>query len=384
MKNQVLQILCEQIENGPNELSPASQRYRAMSDMCSRYNLTPMRVETPTPGSPLLLVGSTAEWLDKAHVLYSKDMHLIIKGNPAAYAEYDFSIVGENTAGEAKKLLEYLKKAERTRIAIFGPNRQQFASNYYVRTFLAKAAEMDIPMDEASVFWDSGENRAGETRYRLEDCYEAFREVSHHFDAVICYNTQAAIFLCSQVRKDGIRIPEDLFVIGRGDLRLASAVSPSITTVSFSEDEVGQQFVKLYRYLNSNPYVKSVTVLLDCHITPRESTACFPLPENNSSMQDASFLNEKRIGSDIYLSLGRIEQMLNSCTDMDFRILERLHRGESREKIAEQEFVTLSTVRYRLKRMLKLAGTETVEALFALLDRYHINTALFQNLNENQ
>lgn len=373
MKNQVLQILCEHLANSPDELCIASPRYRVMADTCSRYNLTPMPVDIPGPGSPLVLWGFSKEWIDKVHTLYGKDTHLIMKGNPAAYAEYDISVVGENTAGEVKKILEYLIKAGRTKVAVFAPNRLHFESNYYVRTFLAQAAEMGIFMDESSVFWDSGDNANSKNPHPLEECYENLRKDARQHDAVVCYNTQAAIYLCSRAREDGIRIPEDLFVIGRGDLRLASVISPSITTVSFSEDEVGQQLVKLYRYLTSNPYVKSITVLLDCRITPRESTACFPLPEQSSPPQDTSFLNEKQTGSDIYLRIGRIEKMLDSCSDMDLRILSSLRQGESREKIAEQEFITVSTMRYRLKRMLKFAGTETKEELFALLDRYHIN-----------
>lgn len=384
MKNQVLQILYEQTVNTPNDLSSASRRNRSLADTCSRYNLTPMRVDTPVPGSPLLVAGHSKEWIDKVYALYGKEMHLITKGNPAAYTEYDISIVGENTAGEAKKTLEYLRNAGRTKVAVLAPNRLHFESNYYVPTLLAKAADMGIPMDESSVFWDSGEYGNSENPYALEECYENFRKVAHHYNAVICYNTHAAIYLCSRAGLDGIRIPEDLYVIGRGDLRLASAASPTITTVSVSEEEVGQQFVKLYRYLSSNPYVKGVTVLLDSHITPRESTAYFPLQEKDNSAQDTSFLKIQRIPSNIYLCINRIENMLSSCTDMDFRIMESLRQGESREKIAEQEFITTSTVRYRLKRMQKLSGTETMDELFAILDQYHISTESFHKSDETR
>lgn len=373
MKNQVLQILHEHFTNPLREsASTFSIRYRAMAEMCSRYNLTLKKVERPEPGMPLILWGHTKEWFDSAHTLYGKDCQLIMKGNPAAYAEYDISVVGNNTASEAKKVLEYLQAAGRTRIALLAPNRLQFESLCYVPSFLEKAAEMGIAMDDSCVFWDSGV-KLDDLPYLLEECYGNFRKAAHKFDAVVCYNTQAAVYLCARAREDGIRIPEDLWVIGRGNLRTASFVSPTITTISVDEEEVGQQLVRLYRYLSSNPYVQSVTALLDSHLVPRESTACAPLPEKDTSARDYSVLDVKRISSNIYLSIGYIEQLLSGCTEMDFRILKGLRRGESREKIAEREFITVPTLRYRLKRMLKFAGVKNREELFALLDRYHIN-----------
>ena len=241
----------------------------------------------------------------------------------------------------------------------------------YINVY-AKAAEMGVSICEEDVFWDSGENEGDPQKPGMPiESYNRFYPAHNRYDAVICYNTHSAIYFCARAKEDGIRVPEDMYVIGRGGLQLASAVEPSITTISCNEEEVGQQIVKLYRYLLSNPYVESATILLNCSITPRESTGCFPVEIQKDSVTDA-LLEQRRIPSAVYKEIDMIETMFKNCTKMDLRILSGLRQGVSREKLAEQEFTTISTVRYRLKRMLRLAGLENKKALFDILDKYNI------------
>lgn len=364
------------IENIPRTSEENNTRYRAMAEMCSRYNLTPTRVDFPNPALPLVIWGFSKEWVEGVFRQY-KGMHLIFIGNPAVYTEYVTCVISENTAGEIEKILTYLTRADRKRIALIAPNRMHFDSIYFVRAFLAKAAEMGISISEEDVFWDSGENEADPLKPGMPiESYNKFYQAHDRYDAVICYNTHSAIYLCARAKEDGIRVPEDMYVIGRGDLQLAGAVEPSITTISCNEEEVGQQIVKLYRYLLSNPYVESATILLNPSITPRESTKYFPAKMEKASVADA-LSAQRRIPSAVYQEIGMIETMFKNCTKMDLRILNGLRQGVSREKLAEQEFTTISTVRYRLKCMLRLAGLENKKALFDILDKYNINVSAF-------
>lgn len=376
MGNQVLQILVEHVENVPREFEENNERYKAMSEACSRYNLTPTRVEIPNPSLPLVVWGTSKKWVESVFNQY-KGMHLIFKGNPAVYTEHRACIIGENTAGEIEKILTYLTKANRMKIALLATNRVHFDSMYYVRTFLEKAEEMGIPISEDDVFWDSGENENDPQKPSMPvESYNKFYQVHHRYDAVVCYNTHSAIYFCARAKENGIRVPEDIYLIGRGHLQIANAVNPSITTISRNEEEVGQQIVKLYRYLLSNPYVESANVLLDCRITPRKSTNFF-LDEAEMTLTEDAFLKQKQVPSAIYHEIGMIEFMIKNCTKMDIRILDGIRQGLSREKLAVQEFTTLSTVHYRMKRMLRLADVATKEELFALLDKYSIDISTF-------
>ena len=90
-----------------------------------------------------------------------------------------------------------------------------------------------------------------------------------------------------------------------------------------------------------------------------------------------AFLKQKQVPSAIYHEIGMIEFMVKNSTKMDIRILNGIRQGIPRENLAEQEFTTLSTVHYRMKRMMRLADVDTKEELFALLDKYSIDISTF-------
>lgn len=379
MGNQILPCLFERY-SGKSEIIENSPRFRAMAEMCSRYNLTPRVVDRPVPGVPLLLQGSSREWVENVCSLY-KENHLILEGCPALYRDFSASFVGENTNDAARQTLQYLKAAGKTRIALLGTNRLSYGSKYYAKTLLAEAAKEGLPMNEDDVFWDSGESLENSGTVALEESYRNFKKEYEKYDAVICYNTHGAVFFCTRAKADGIRIPEDLYVIGRGELQLAKLVRPSITTISIDETEMGRQIVKLFRYLCNNPYVNSVSAFINSYIAPRETTEFFTLPQKKTDPLDPSLPEKERVPAKTYVEIGRLDNMLANCSDMDLRILSGIRQGVSREVLAEREITTASTVGYRLKRMMKHVGANSKEELFALLDLYNVDVQNYLKLH---
>ena len=367
----ILPILSEQNEEVllKREHMSKGLRSRAIAEMCSRYNMTPEYVSDFENIDPLVVLPVTQRWFDRIYERCSSS-RLIVKVNPELCTRYDVSIIGTNTSEEAEQILTYLKAAGRTRMAIYAPHKVNFESVNYVNTFLPNAALYGIAMDETDIYWNPS---------NLADCYDAFLKNYKKYDAVLCYNTQAAVYFCARAKEDHILIPEDLFIIGRGEIQVAEAIHPSITTISLNETEVGYQIVKLYRYLQRNPYVKNATVLLHSRIIPRESTACFPVQIVPPVSDTSSFLSEKLLGESTYLDIMRIESLLNACNPVDIRLLQGMQKGLSREKLAVQEFITLSTVRYRLKRIFQHAGVENRNELFGLLDKYNIDLEALKN-----
>ena len=65
-----------------------------------------------------------------------------------------------------------------------------------------------------------------------------------------------------------------------------------------------------------------------------------------------------------------LENCLIGCDVTDFEIIDRLRRGETRSKVAQELFISEGTLYYRLRRLCKLAGTETVAMLSALVKKY--------------
>ena len=66
----------------------------------------------------------------------------------------------------------------------------------------------------------------------------------------------------------------------------------------------------------------------------------------------------------------RLERMLNECDSLDREIIDCLLREESYDNISENCFVTISTIKYRVKKMIGLAEAADRRGLIRLLREY--------------
>lgn len=64
-------------------------------------------------------------------------------------------------------------------------------------------------------------------------------------DGLICYNDLVAVGALQACEELGVRVPGDLAVVGCDDIRLASLVTPALTTLRVSKYDLGAQAVKM-------------------------------------------------------------------------------------------------------------------------------------------
>lgn len=91
--------------------------------------------------------------------------------------------------------------------------------------------------------------------------------------AIFCHSDIVAIGAIHQAKKLGIKIPEDLSIIGFDDIALAQYADPPLTTVAQPRYKIGQKAVLLLLELLNKQNVKSGSILLDSELIIRESTA---------------------------------------------------------------------------------------------------------------
>jgi LacI family transcriptional regulator len=98
-----------------------------------------------------------------------------------------------------------------------------------------------------------------------------------HFTAIVCYNDVAAIGAIRAIRDHGLRIPEDISVVGFDDIESAAFYNPSITTIRQPLHEMGTVAARvlLERVRGQNSVQQMFSVLPELVI--RESTC--PPPE---------------------------------------------------------------------------------------------------------
>jgi len=92
------------------------------------------------------------------------------------------------------------------------------------------------------------------------------------FDGVFAANDQMAVGAIRAIKNAGLRIPEDVKVVGYDNTFIASIVDPSLTTISVPNYEMGVQAAKriLNRIENPNADVQLVT--MDYELIIRRST----------------------------------------------------------------------------------------------------------------
>jgi LacI family transcriptional regulator len=93
--------------------------------------------------------------------------------------------------------------------------------------------------------------------------------------AVFCANDLTAIGLVWAAREHGLRVPEDLSVVGLDDIQLASEMNPTLTTVSMPRCEIGHMAMKMLIRLLEKPETERDSILqnqVDTQLVIRQST----------------------------------------------------------------------------------------------------------------
>jgi DNA-binding LacI/PurR family transcriptional regulator len=107
------------------------------------------------------------------------------------------------------------------------------------------------------------------------DVLNRFLENKEHkdFDAVFTGDDDAAIGVLRSLQKHGIRIPDDVSVVGFDDLGFASFLNPPLTTVRAPTEMVGKIATeKLFSLLEENS--SEGVVVLPTEIVYRHSCGC--------------------------------------------------------------------------------------------------------------
>jgi len=89
--------------------------------------------------------------------------------------------------------------------------------------------------------------------------------------AIVTADDSLAIGAIHAIRNKGLRIPQDIAVVGFGDFFEPSIVEPKLTTIKFSRYKMGQEAIKILNsYIKDRP-VENCQIILKCLLVKRES-----------------------------------------------------------------------------------------------------------------
>jgi LacI family transcriptional regulator len=177
--------------------------------------------------------------------------------------------VAVENKSSSRKLIDHLIDAhDRKRIMYFkGPDDQE-DSHWREMGYRDSLAAHGIPIDENLIVQGEFEHQAA---------YQAMRDHlsqgRRDFDAVFTGNDDAAVGILTALEEAGIRVPEDVSVVGFDDFRLSPFLNPPLTTVRAPTEKVGQiaagQLSKLFQGL---PIEQKI--ILPTEIIFRRSCGC--------------------------------------------------------------------------------------------------------------
>jgi DNA-binding LacI/PurR family transcriptional regulator len=90
--------------------------------------------------------------------------------------------------------------------------------------------------------------------------------------AMVCFNDGIAIGVEHAVRAAGLRVPEDISVVGFDDIAIAAHASPPLTTISQPKYRIGMMAVQMLRKMLRDPYVMGDSIQTESPLVVREST----------------------------------------------------------------------------------------------------------------
>ena len=106
------------------------------------------------------------------------------------------------------------------------------------------------------------------------DALRRLKELRHMPDGVFCYNDVIAIGLINEARHQGIRIPDDLAVIGCGNLHYDDEIRVPLTSIDQKSEEIGSRAATLILdILSSDTPAEQRNIVLQPQLIARTSTA---------------------------------------------------------------------------------------------------------------
>ncbi|NPA91823.1 MAG: LacI family transcriptional regulator [Chloroflexi bacterium] len=171
--------------------------------------------------------------------------------------------VSANNRQGASLAVEYLLDAGYTRIAYIGGPTQGQSARHRVQGYVQALQAAGLVPSPDVIF--PGQGTAEDGRRALRH----MMSLRPKPEAVLCYNDLTAFGVLAEAWAMGVRVPDDLAVIGFDNLPFSELTAPPLTTVAQPTEEMGQTAVSLLLRQRRGEEVQDV--VFDCTLVERAS-----------------------------------------------------------------------------------------------------------------
>lgn len=301
----------------------------------------------------LLIIGSNEKWILDSIAVCEKHFknRIIVLGNiKRGVSDKKFSIVSGDITSDVILMHNYLKHYDKNKIALYGVNPDSASDICRKNSFLSLYENGD-----KDIYYNSGS---------LSECYESFKENESEYDGIICVNDYTAISLISHLKQN------NPYIVSLSGTQLASLHNPSITGLKINYCEFGAACMELSKMFTKNKNITSVDVYISASFCPGETTDYLPLPKTLSLETTAVEVSDSFYTDEDIKQMINIEKLLISCSDEDLRIIERILQNATYGELSEEFYISVSGIKYKLKKMFDLCGVSNKTAFSDLLKSY--------------
>ena len=186
------------------------------------------------------------------------------------FAHLAAHFVGSNDVRVGEMATEHLIGLGRKRIAHIGGKNTSPAFDR-LRGFRNAMADARMPIPEGYV---AVRERVEETGDEVgKQAMEDLLRLEPRPDAVFCYNDLTAVGAMEAVMEAGLRVPEDVAVIGCGNFRYAKYLKVPLSSIDHGTAELGRVAGELALELSAKPDQPPRSVMLEPTLVVRRSSA---------------------------------------------------------------------------------------------------------------
>jgi DNA-binding LacI/PurR family transcriptional regulator len=165
------------------------------------------------------------------------------------------------------KAVQHLGQLGHTRIAFIAGPQELWSAQRRLELFREAMIQNGLPLPPEHI---------AEGNSRLEGGFLALRKLIKLHPrptAIICSNDLMALGALKATLEAGLRVPQDISLIGLDDLLMASLASPRLTTIQIPRAEIASQAFQILWSASGNPDMERRECTLKTKLIVRESTA---------------------------------------------------------------------------------------------------------------
>jgi DNA-binding LacI/PurR family transcriptional regulator len=246
--------------------------YRAIGELVQSPQLLLSTVQEMKLGG-ILLVGPTEP--ETVQLLKGLQTPLVLVDNYVRGLSVD-SVLSDNFEG-ARIAVDYLIEQGHQHIAFIGgpvwrKSKTRLINQIYTferRSSGYRTALLDAGLPINYELFESCD-------LSTEGGYEACKRLIEHgnqFTAVFCGNDNIAIGVVKALHEAGLRVPDDVSVVGFDDIDVVKHLTPALTTVRVNKEAIGAVAIRSLLTRFADPESTSVTSIIDVELIVRASVA---------------------------------------------------------------------------------------------------------------